>query len=178
MLSSLGSSSLTPTEIQGYVLQSIPLWRKYTGMADGLVLVMGLLLSAIWSPFVPWFSPAQRHRKRKREPTSDVNASTSSLKSPTRSSSNKLRQRNNSSSYKNVSEDTDHRARSRSPRRRRQSSKSLRMPAEPLIFVASPFQFLQAYMAMHEHRTQLMWFRRLYVLYSRYMFINTLNKIV
>jgi len=43
-----------------------------------------------------------------------------------------------------------------------------RMP----VFVAGVRAYLRAMRAMHEHRSQLVWFRRLYVLLSRYMWVN------
>lgn len=37
--------------------------------------------------------------------------------------------------------------------------------------------FRRVQKAMHEHRTQMVWFRRLYIIFSRYMIINTLREI-
>lgn len=31
--------------------------------------------------------------------------------------------------------------------------------------------------AMHQHRSQMVWFRRLYILFSRYMIINSLTEL-
>ena len=43
-----------------------------------------------------------------------------------------------------------------------------RMP----VFVAGARAYFRAVRAMHEHRSQLVWFRRLYVLFSRYMWVD------
>jgi N-acetylglucosaminylphosphatidylinositol deacetylase len=43
-----------------------------------------------------------------------------------------------------------------------------RMP----VFVAGTRAYLHAVRAMREHRSQLVWFRWLYVLFSRYMWVN------
>jgi N-acetylglucosaminylphosphatidylinositol deacetylase len=44
------------------------------------------------------------------------------------------------------------------------------------ILVAGDWgDFLAGYRAMLEHQTQLIWFRRLYILFSRYMLINSLQ---
>uniref|UniRef100_A0A5S6QW62 N-acetylglucosaminylphosphatidylinositol deacetylase n=1 Tax=Trichuris muris TaxID=70415 RepID=A0A5S6QW62_TRIMR len=49
-----------------------------------------------------------------------------------------------------------------------------RMPAasEKLCFVNSPFDLLQSFRSMAMHRSQLQWFRVLYLIYSRYMLVN------
>lgn len=31
--------------------------------------------------------------------------------------------------------------------------------------------------AMHQHRSQMLWFRRLYIIFSRYMIINSLTEL-
>ncbi|KAG1937315.1 N-acetylglucosaminylphosphatidylinositol de-N-acetylase family protein [Pimephales promelas] len=41
-----------------------------------------------------------------------------------------------------------------------------------------PKEYKRAKKAMLCHRSQLLWFRRLYILFSRYMFINTFQAIV
>lgn len=41
------------------------------------------------------------------------------------------------------------------------------------IFVLSPAELFTAYQAMRQHKSQLLWFRCLYLLFSRYMLINT-----
>lgn len=46
-----------------------------------------------------------------------------------------------------------------------------------LIAVSSPFEYLVTFKSMIKHRSQLVWFRFLYIITSRYMFINTLKKI-
>lgn len=46
-----------------------------------------------------------------------------------------------------------------------------------LLYISSPAGFIQARTAMTKHITQLVWFRYLYVLFSRYMVINELIKV-
>uniref|UniRef100_A0AC34GE58 N-acetylglucosaminylphosphatidylinositol deacetylase n=1 Tax=Panagrolaimus sp. ES5 TaxID=591445 RepID=A0AC34GE58_9BILA len=43
--------------------------------------------------------------------------------------------------------------------------------------ISSPTDALAIYSAMREHRSQLVWFRYLYMAFSRYIFINTLKRI-
>jgi N-acetylglucosaminylphosphatidylinositol deacetylase len=43
--------------------------------------------------------------------------------------------------------------------------------------ISSPMDALAIYSAMREHRSQLVWFRYLYMAFSRYIFINTLKRI-
>ena len=43
------------------------------------------------------------------------------------------------------------------------------------IFVLSPAELLIAYRAMRQHKSQLLWFRYLYLAFSRYLLINTLT---
>ncbi|KAH9269339.1 hypothetical protein BASA83_008564 [Batrachochytrium salamandrivorans] len=45
------------------------------------------------------------------------------------------------------------------------------------VFVASIHSYLAGRLAMFEHASQLVWFRYLYLLFSRYMVINTLKRI-
>ncbi|KAB0360121.1 hypothetical protein FD754_004277 [Muntiacus muntjak] len=47
--------------------------------------------------------------------------------------------------------------------------------ARDALFVLTQREAAQAQRAMSCHRSQLLWFRRLYVLFSRYMRINSLN---
>ncbi|XP_069459540.1 N-acetylglucosaminyl-phosphatidylinositol de-N-acetylase isoform X1 [Ovis canadensis] len=47
--------------------------------------------------------------------------------------------------------------------------------ARDALFVLTQLEAAQAQRAMSCHRSQLFWFRRLYVLFSRYMRINSLN---
>ncbi|KAB1265056.1 N-acetylglucosaminyl-phosphatidylinositol de-N-acetylase [Camelus dromedarius] len=47
--------------------------------------------------------------------------------------------------------------------------------APHVLFVLSRGEVAQAQRAMSRHRSQLLWFRRLYVLFSRYMRINSLH---
>lgn len=46
-----------------------------------------------------------------------------------------------------------------------------------ITVVASIQDFLLGYRAMLQHKSQLVWFRRLYILFSRYMWINQLTEI-
>lgn len=48
---------------------------------------------------------------------------------------------------------------------------------EMVEVVSSWQQYWTAVEAMKQHRSQFVWFRRLYVLFSRYMVVNTLNRI-
>ncbi|KAK6192837.1 hypothetical protein SNE40_004238 [Patella caerulea] len=45
------------------------------------------------------------------------------------------------------------------------------------LYISSLKQALLTQKAMFAHRSQLMWFRRLYIIFSRYMFINTFTQI-
>lgn len=45
---------------------------------------------------------------------------------------------------------------------------------DKITFVSSPLAYLTAHKAMRQHKSQLVWFRWLYVTFSRYMFINDL----
>ena len=46
-----------------------------------------------------------------------------------------------------------------------------------LIAVSSPLEYINTFRSMLKHVSQLVWFRWLYIVTSRYMFINTLRKI-
>jgi N-acetylglucosaminylphosphatidylinositol deacetylase len=46
-----------------------------------------------------------------------------------------------------------------------------------LIAISSPSDYLITFRAMMKHQTQLMWFRWIYIITSRYMIINSLKKI-
>ncbi|KAI9277363.1 putative N-acetylglucosaminyl-phosphatidylinositol deacetylase [Sporodiniella umbellata] len=46
---------------------------------------------------------------------------------------------------------------------------------DPFRLVSPPIPYLVTHKAMRQHRTQLVWFRWLYVIFSRYMFINGLS---
>ena len=41
-----------------------------------------------------------------------------------------------------------------------------------LVFLNLPWDVLRSYMAMHCHKSQLTWYRKLYFLYSRYLLVN------
>lgn len=45
------------------------------------------------------------------------------------------------------------------------------------LYVSSPLLYITAWRAMWAHRSQLVWFRYLYMLFSRYVLINTLKRI-
>ena len=40
------------------------------------------------------------------------------------------------------------------------------------VFVSGMHEYWRAVMAMRQHKSQLVWFRYLYVLFSRYMWVN------
>ncbi|KAI9004254.1 putative deacetylase LmbE-like domain-containing protein, partial [Gaertneriomyces semiglobifer] len=46
------------------------------------------------------------------------------------------------------------------------------MQASGAVFMATPIQVLKARSAMKKHQSQMVWFRRLYVVFSRYMVVN------
>ncbi|KAI8578179.1 hypothetical protein K450DRAFT_248503 [Umbelopsis ramanniana AG] len=50
-------------------------------------------------------------------------------------------------------------------------------PKNSLLFLSSPGQYLITHKAMRQHSSQLVWFRWLYVIFSRYMVINELEKV-
>ncbi|KAF9192152.1 hypothetical protein BGZ51_006126 [Haplosporangium sp. Z 767] len=50
-------------------------------------------------------------------------------------------------------------------------------PSE-LLFVSSPSAIVQAKGAMEKHESQMVWFRKLYVIFSRYMSINELRRVM
>lgn len=43
------------------------------------------------------------------------------------------------------------------------------------VLISPPFAYLTTHKAMRQHASQLVWFRWLYVTFSRYMFINDLT---
>ncbi|KAL3998504.1 GlcNAc-PI de-N-acetylase family protein [Acanthocheilonema viteae] len=45
------------------------------------------------------------------------------------------------------------------------------------LYISSPLLYITAWRAMWAHRSQLVWFRYLYMLFSRYVLINTLKRI-
>lgn len=47
-----------------------------------------------------------------------------------------------------------------------------------LLFVSSPKAIAQAKGAMEKHESQMVWFRKLYVLFSRYMSVNELRRVM
>lgn len=49
--------------------------------------------------------------------------------------------------------------------------------ARDALFVLTRQEVAQAQKAMSRHRSQLLWFRRLYVLFSRYLRINSLRRL-
>ncbi|ORX90931.1 LmbE-like protein [Basidiobolus meristosporus CBS 931.73] len=48
---------------------------------------------------------------------------------------------------------------------------------QTLAFVSSPKEVMTSRKAMTCHRSQLVWFRQLYIIFSRYMFVNVLEKL-
>jgi N-acetylglucosaminylphosphatidylinositol deacetylase len=46
-----------------------------------------------------------------------------------------------------------------------------------LLFLATPEQYLKGRKAMYEHKSQLVWFRHLFLVLSQYMILNELEKI-
>ncbi|KAG0253637.1 N-acetylglucosaminyl-phosphatidylinositol de-N-acetylase [Mortierella polycephala] len=50
-------------------------------------------------------------------------------------------------------------------------------PSE-LLFVSAPSAIVQAKGAMEKHESQMVWFRKLYVIFSRYMSINELRRVM
>ncbi|KAH3853283.1 N-acetylglucosaminyl-phosphatidylinositol de-N-acetylase-like [Dreissena polymorpha] len=44
-------------------------------------------------------------------------------------------------------------------------------------FVSLPVDVYKAWLAMTAHKSQLVWFRKLYIFFSRYMYVNTLYKL-
>ncbi|KAI7823541.1 putative deacetylase LmbE-like domain-containing protein [Gamsiella multidivaricata] len=59
----------------------------------------------------------------------------------------------------------------------RVNNRSLSRPLE-LLFVSSPKAIFQAKRAMEKHESQMVWFRKLYVIFSRYMSINELRRVM
>ncbi|KAF9197964.1 hypothetical protein BGZ49_001369, partial [Haplosporangium sp. Z 27] len=47
-----------------------------------------------------------------------------------------------------------------------------------LLFVSSPSAIYQAKSAMEKHVSQMVWFRKLYVYFSRYMSVNELRRVM
>lgn len=45
------------------------------------------------------------------------------------------------------------------------------------LHIASPVRFLRGCRAMQAHRSQMLWFRKLYLITSRYMLVNTFSEI-
>lgn len=61
-----------------------------------------------------------------------------------------------------------------------QNSATNRINLRPLelLFVSSPKAIAQAKGAMEKHESQMVWFRKLYVLFSRYMSVNELRRVM
>lgn len=47
----------------------------------------------------------------------------------------------------------------------------------PVTFISSPSEVLKAWRAMAAHESQFVWFRMLYIIFSRYMYVNSLREI-
>jgi N-acetylglucosaminylphosphatidylinositol deacetylase len=56
--------------------------------------------------------------------------------------------------------------------RKEDSSSIARVVTSEPIFVAGIPEYLRALQAMRMHKSQLVWFRWLYVTFSRYMWVN------
>jgi N-acetylglucosaminylphosphatidylinositol deacetylase len=54
---------------------------------------------------------------------------------------------------------------------------SLEREDDRLLFVSSIEDYRRSVQAMREHTSQFIWFRQLYVIFSRYMFINVLHRV-
>ncbi|KAI9597539.1 hypothetical protein BDF19DRAFT_463926 [Syncephalis fuscata] len=54
---------------------------------------------------------------------------------------------------------------------------SLEREDDKLLFVASIDDYRRGVQAMREHSSQFVWFRQLYVIFSRYMYINVLHRV-
>ncbi|RKP28144.1 putative deacetylase LmbE-like domain-containing protein [Syncephalis pseudoplumigaleata] len=54
---------------------------------------------------------------------------------------------------------------------------SLEREDDKLLFVASLEDYRRGVQAMREHTSQFIWFRQLYVVFSRYMYINVLHRV-
>ena len=52
---------------------------------------------------------------------------------------------------------------------------NLCMPDE---WQAFRFNFIEAYMTLAEHETQLVWFRKLFIIFSRYTYVNSFYRYV
>ena len=50
--------------------------------------------------------------------------------------------------------------------------------SHPSLLVNSPWQYLKSRTAFKQHKSQVLWFRRLYMFFSRYMWFNELEKVV
>ncbi|KAG0202342.1 hypothetical protein BGX28_005130 [Mortierella sp. GBA30] len=61
-----------------------------------------------------------------------------------------------------------------------QNSATNRVNLRPLelLFVSSPSAIAQAKGAMEKHESQMVWFRKLYVIFSRYMSVNELRRVM
>lgn len=44
-------------------------------------------------------------------------------------------------------------------------------------FIAINLNILKSYVAMSKHRSQFVWYRKLFVLFSRYSYVNTFRKL-
>ncbi|KAF9923407.1 hypothetical protein FBU30_006541 [Linnemannia zychae] len=49
---------------------------------------------------------------------------------------------------------------------------------QELLYVSSPAAVVQARKAMEKHESQMVWFRKIYVLFSRYMSVNELRRVM
>ncbi|OMH85337.1 N-acetylglucosaminyl-phosphatidylinositol de-N-acetylase [Zancudomyces culisetae] len=47
-----------------------------------------------------------------------------------------------------------------------------------LMFISDYQNYKTTVEAMYEHKTQLVWYRRLFIIFSRYMYINTYDLVI
>ena len=158
-LQSSGSSSSSRRQrtVQGYRLKSVSLLRKYIAFLDAWT----LLPSFIWTLLR---ADNQKSRKRRRSIAPDPTNPASGVE-PLASLRDESALSFRSRDYiVPTPEPSDY------------FSGDLQLPSD-LIFVGGPTHFIMGQSAMFRHQTQLLWFRRLYIFFSRYMFLNTLTVI-
>ncbi|KAF9429545.1 hypothetical protein BGZ76_001197, partial [Entomortierella beljakovae] len=58
------------------------------------------------------------------------------------------------------------------------TSRSTSLRPIELLYVSSPRSIAQAKRGMEKHESQMVWFRKVYVLFSRYMAVNELRRVM
>ena len=172
------SSSENPATLQGYRLKSIPLWRKYLGIFDVLFLWFELIAewysrknSAELSPYDP--SSSVPETSLMEEASEGGYASSTAFQASTTSSRDNLRHRAEPIAISPSIEEK----KIQLPRPQLHPlDVAAASPTPNLVYASSPIHFLHALFAMYQHQSQLVWFRRLYIFFSRYMYYNTLEK--